>query len=108
MSPSETELSKAQKSVEAFLAAHELDAPPAYRLLDLSAEVGEMTADAVKSSRYGGEPEALSVSEDEYGDALFSLLAVGSTLDLDAGSALSTSMEKYADRIEETGSAGST
>lgn len=100
-------LDDAQRRVAAFTDEHSLDAPPAYRLLDLSAEVGEMAADAAKSSDYGRDPAALSVSIDEYGDALFALLALGVELDIDAEAALAESIEKYESRIDADGSAGS-
>ena len=96
-----------QRRVAEFLADHSLDADPAYRILDLAAEVGEVAADAAKSSDYGAEPNALAVNEDELGDALFALLAVCEGLDVDAGDALETSLAKYESRIEETGAAGS-
>ncbi|MEF8802083.1 MAG: MazG-like family protein [Halolamina sp.] len=96
-----------QRAVAEFLAARELHTDPAYRLLDLAAEVGEMAADATKSSEYGDTPEQLSVPEDELGDALFALLAVADELDIDAGAALDASLGKYENRIETTGTAGS-
>lgn len=96
-----------QDRVAAFLETHDLHAPPAYRLLDLSAEVGELAADAAKSSGYGADPDALAVSEDELGDALFSLLALAAELDVDAGDALETSLAKYEARLAASGSAGS-
>lgn len=98
----------AQEDVAAFVAAHDLDAPPAYRLLDLAAEVGELAADATESSAYGADPDALSVREDELGDALFALLALADGLDVDAGDALAVSLAKYEDRITDTGDPGST
>jgi NTP pyrophosphatase (non-canonical NTP hydrolase) len=97
----------AQRTVAAFLTAHDLHAPPAYRLLDLTAEVGELAADAAKTSAYGAAPEDLSVKEDELGDALFALLALAEELDVDAGAALETSLAKYEARIDATDTAGS-
>lgn len=97
----------AQQHVAEFLDRADLHAPPAYRLLDLAAEVGELAADATASSDYGAEPSNLTVSEDELGDALFALLALADELDVDAGAALETSLEKYDARLSETGSAGS-
>lgn len=96
-----------QEEVADFVATHGLDAPPAYRLLDLTAEVGELAADAAKTSNYGATPGELTVKEDELGDALFALLALADALDVDAGDALATSLAKYRDRLEGTGGAGS-
>ncbi|WP_436927795.1 MazG nucleotide pyrophosphohydrolase domain-containing protein [Halosimplex amylolyticum] len=97
----------AQDRVAAFVDEHDMDADPAYRILDLTAEIGEVAADAAKSSDYGAAPENLAVSEDELGDALFSLLATADALDIDAGAALETSLAKYERRLNESGDAGS-
>jgi NTP pyrophosphatase (non-canonical NTP hydrolase) len=96
-----------QQAVARFLDDNGMGAPPAYRLLDLAAEVGEVAADAAKSSEYGESPDALSVPEDELGDALFALLALAEELDVDAGDALETSLSKYEARIDADGDAGS-
>ena len=98
---------QAQDRVARFCDEHDLDADPAYRVLDLAAEVGEVAADAAKSAEYGAAPEKLAVSEDELGDALFSLLATAEALDVDAEEALETSLAKYERRLEATGEAGS-
>jgi NTP pyrophosphatase (non-canonical NTP hydrolase) len=98
---------EAQRRVAAFVADHDLDAPPEHRILDLAAEMGEIAADATESSNYGADPENLSVKSDEVGDALFSMLALADALDIDAGEALDEAFEKYETRIDETGSASS-
>lgn len=98
---------EAQRRVSAFVAENDLDCPPAYRLLDLAAEVGELAADANATSDYGEAPDSLAVDADEIGDALFALLALAESVDVDAGSALEASLAKYEERLDETGSAGS-
>jgi NTP pyrophosphatase (non-canonical NTP hydrolase) len=97
----------AQDRVAAFVDEHDLAADPAYRVLDLAAEVGEVAADAAESSGYGADPGALAVDEDELGDALFALLATAEALDVDAGAALEASLAKYERRLAASGSAGS-
>jgi NTP pyrophosphatase (non-canonical NTP hydrolase) len=101
------DLSVAQRQVAQFLDENEMRAPPVYRLLDLAAEVGEVAADAAKSSEYGDAPESLAIPEDELGDALFALLALAEESDIDAGEALAMSLSKYDERITDTGDAGS-
>ena len=98
---------QAQDRVACFCDEHDLDADPAYRVLDLAAEVGEVAADAAKSAEYGAAPEDLAVTEDELGDALFALLATAEALDIDAEAALATSLAKYERRLDATGEAGS-
>ena len=56
---------------------------------------------------YGDVPADVAVPEDELGDTLFALLALCVELDVDAGTALETSLSKYEDRLAETGDAGS-
>lgn len=96
-----------QQKVSNFIQEHEMQDEPAFRILDLAAEVGEIAADATKSTSWGTSPDELDVKSDEVGDALYSLLAVAESLDIDAGDALDESLEKYRNRIEETGSASS-
>ena len=97
----------AQDRVADFCEDHDLHGEPAYRVLDLAAEVGEIAGDAAKSAEYGDSPGDIDVSEDELGDALFSLLAVAEAFDIDAEDALETSLAKYERRLDETGGAGS-
>lgn len=94
-----------QRRVETFLETHELHGEPAYRILDLAAEIGELAADAAKSSEYGASPEQITVKSDEIGDALFSLLATAESLDIDAGETLDEALGKYQSRLETTGTA---
>lgn len=96
-----------QETVAEFVDEHDIDAPPAYRLLDLAAEVGEVANDAAESSDYGESPATLEISSDEIGDALFSLLALANTVDVDADAALRESLDKYEERLADYGSAGS-
>ena len=96
-----------QRRVAAFVADHDLDAPPEYRILDLAAEVGEIAADATALSAYGADPEDLSVKSGEIGDALFSVLALADSLDVDADDALDEALGKYETRLDETGNASS-
>lgn len=96
-----------QERVARFVAAHDLDCPPAYRLLDLAAEVGELAADANDATGYGAAPAAFDVKRDELGDALFALLALCDDLGVDASAALDESLAKYEERVEESGDAGS-
>lgn len=88
-----------QERVAAFVAANDLEAPPAYRLLDLSSEVGELAKDLLESTAYGAEPSAASVEADEVGDALFALLAAADSLDVDADEALDAALAKYDSRL---------
>jgi NTP pyrophosphatase (non-canonical NTP hydrolase) len=96
-----------QQRVGDFVATHDIDAPPVYRLLDLVSEVGELAKDANESTDYGTSPGEVALSEDELGDALFALLALAERVDLDADEALDTALAKYEDRLDEDDSPGS-
>ncbi|MFB6268372.1 MAG: MazG nucleotide pyrophosphohydrolase domain-containing protein [Halobacterium sp.] len=95
-----------QARVAAFLDDHDLHAPPEHRVLDLASEVGELAKDVNKSTDYGATGGA-DVERDELGDALFCVLALADELDYDAGAALEEALEKYGERIAESGGAGS-
>ncbi|GGL59295.1 MazG nucleotide pyrophosphohydrolase domain-containing protein [Halocalculus aciditolerans] len=95
-----------QDRVADFFDEHDLEGEPAYQLLDLTSEVGELAKDAVESTDYGASGE-VEVKSDEVGDVLFSLLAVANSLDLDASACLDEAIEKYESRIEATGTASS-
>ena len=96
-----------QSRVASFIAENELEAPAAYRLLDAVSELGEVSKAVCTSTAYGDVPADVAVPEDELGDALFALLALCVELDVDAGTALETSLSKYENRLAETGDAGS-
>ena len=96
-----------QQQVAAFIEEHDLTAPSEYRLLDLHSEVGELAKDAAVSTDYGESPENLTIASDEIGDALFALLALAESLDVDADEALDEALEKYRDRMADSGGPGS-
>lgn len=89
-----------QQRVAAFVDQHGLEAPPAFRLLDLLSELGEVAKDVNESTGYGARPEDAAVNADELGDTLFALLALAEALDVDAGEALDVALEKYERRLE--------
>lgn len=100
-------LSQSQVRVAAFVEQQNMETDPAYRLLDLISEIGELAKDANESTEYGANPDDLSVNVDEIGDALFALLALANGCGIDAEDALDTALEKYQGRIEQSGSPGS-
>lgn len=100
-------VSDAQDRVAAFVATHDIDAPPAYRLLDATSELGELAKEINESTGYGSDPAAVEIAPDELGDTLFALLALAEAADIDAGDALDTALEKYERRIDERDTASS-
>ena len=96
-------MNSSQQKVEEFIRENNLEGTTAFRILDLMSEIGEIASDAAKSTDYGLSEEELEVKEDEIGDALFSLLAVAIDLDVNAEDALEKSLEKYSERIQDSG-----
>ena len=92
-----------QNEVQEFVEKNNLQTEPAFRIMDLVAELGEVVADATKSSHYGKHKGELKVKEDEVGDVLFSLCALCNNLDIDAEEAFDQAMEKYEERIQDKG-----
>jgi NTP pyrophosphatase (non-canonical NTP hydrolase) len=97
----------AQSRVAMFVEANDLEAPAAYRLLDAVSELGEVAKAVCTSTGYGADAGDVAVPADELGDALFALLALCESLDVDAEAALETALAKYEDRLAETGEAAS-
>lgn len=96
-----------QDKVADFVDQHDLDAPVEFRLLDLTAELGELAKEANESTAYGAEPADVELSPDELGDALFALLALCERTDVDAGDALDTAITKYESRLSDSGTPSS-
>ena len=91
----------AQQQVAEFVTEHDLETPPAYRVLDLASEVGELAKDANESTDYGTTPADLEISADEVGDVLFATLALADALEVDADDALQEALAKYESRLED-------
>lgn len=89
-----------QQRVASFLDEHDLETDPAYRVLDLASEVGELAKDVNESTSYGRDSGAQTISEDELGDALFCILALAVETDIDATDALDSALTKYQSRLE--------
>ena len=78
------------------------------RMADIQSELGELSKEILKATRYGKtETPTRHEIEDEYGDLLFSVLALGVELKTDPEYCLRKSIEKYSKRLEKTGQIGS-
>lgn len=97
-----------QDDVAALTTDHDLELTPDHRLLDLQSEVGELAKELLTAQDYGdGEFAVTDDVVDEFGDVYYCLLALADELDIDAEAALAASVEKYENRLAETGDAGS-
>ena len=78
------------------------------RYIDLLSEIGELGKEILKATRYGKVSfENNDRIKEEYGDCLFSLLAMAFETDIDPEDALNTVLEKYKKRYEKSGQIGS-
>ncbi len=79
------------------------------RMADIQSELGELSKEILKATRYGKTETSTRHEsiEDEYGDLLFSVLALGVELKTDPEYCLRKSIEKYSKRLEKTGQIGS-
>ncbi len=99
-----------QRQVAVFSEGHNLTAPAAARVLDLTSEVGEVAKEILKMTSYGNKELVLNEEVAmELGDVLYSLLTVANVLDIDLATAFDAVMEKYEQRLQqsESGSIGS-
>ena len=88
--------------------AHFKPMTPYARLLDIISEMGELSKEYLKHSKYGSAE--FQMHEDfilEYGDVLYSYLSLADELGLDANFALDKVITKYKSRLENYGSMGS-
>lgn len=96
-----------QETVARFLDEHDLRVAPAHRVLDLASEVGELAKDVNEASEYGSTPGDAAVTRGELGDALFCVLALADECEIDAGTALTSAIETYEDRLATRSTPGS-
>jgi NTP pyrophosphatase (non-canonical NTP hydrolase) len=96
-----------QQRVAEFVATHDLDAPPAYRLLDAASELGEVAKEINESTDYGSNPDNVEIAADELGDTLFALFALADAAGIDAEDSLETALSKYERRLANRDTAAS-
>lgn len=100
-----------QQHVQQFIEEHDLGGGPSEWVHDLQSELGEVAKEILKATEYGeNDIDEITLSEEmesELGDLYFSLLGLANALGVDIQDALEHVLEKYEDRVSETGSAGS-
>ncbi len=101
-------LTALQARIAAFVREHGLTTDPATRLLDLTAEVGELCKAYLEASQYGHREAALTAHwAEELGDVLFALVCLANATDVDLDAALEHVLQKYQTRLEQQGHPGS-
>ncbi len=100
--------SSAQRKVAGFVEAHGMELSPEYRLLDLVSEIGETAKAVLKETDYGRTQfQPTAEWADELGDTLFALICLANATGVDLEEALDRVLDKYRDRLDATGDAGS-
>ena len=93
---------------QSLLREFELGVDPPARALDLSSEVGELRKEILKSTQYATRAfQPTPNLEMEFGDVLFSLLALASSANVDLDVAFEQVVTKMCERLERTGQLGS-
>lgn len=98
-----------QRKVSDFITKHDLQCSAEHRALDLTSEVGEIAKEILRMSNYGklDRLQYRREIEGELGDALFSLIAIANSFDINLADMLGTTLEKYESRMAEKGTIGS-
>lgn len=97
-----------QRKVSEFVRENNLDARFEARYLDLISEIGELAKEHLKNTNYG--KNAGTVTESlmlEFGDVMFSFICLANSTGIDLEHALKNALNKYKDRIDKSGTAGS-
>ena len=96
-----------QEKVKLFCEKNHLNSSIEYRILDAMSELGEVAKEVLKSTDYGNRPFQYNDKfKMELGDALYSIITVANTFDIDLEDALNSVLKKYKNRIKK-GSPGS-
>ncbi|MDQ3812586.1 MAG: nucleotide pyrophosphohydrolase [Armatimonadota bacterium] len=91
-----------------FVAKHHLETQPAFSLLDIMSELGEVAKELLKATDYGRRPDAADAERmrEEIGDLMFAVAYLSTLYDVDPEAAMWESVRKFERRLER-GSAGS-
>ena len=87
---------------------HTKPMPLTARVADLLSEVGELSKEILKSTKYG--TREFVATDDfvmEYGDVMYSLLSLAQEAGINAEIALDIALDKYSSRISKKGTMGS-
>ena len=88
--------------------AHREQMPVLARMLDIESEVGELSKEVLKNTKYGTKD--FVISDDfklELGDVLYSVLSMADEVGVDANNCLDMVISKYKARIDGSGNMGS-
>ena len=98
-----------QEKVYKFLEKSGTKTTPMVRVMDINSELGELSKEILKKTNYGKTSYSIpdAAVQMEYGDTLFSVIALGVELGLDIETSLGVALKKYEARLEKKGHIGS-
>lgn len=93
-----------QRKVEEFnkkvKLSHKKEMPILARIGSLQSEIGELTKEVLKASKYGTLPFVKNEEfENEFGDVLYNLLSLANETNIDVDKVLNKAIEKYEKRL---------
>ena len=93
-------MKKIQKRVKEFSEKNKIIHKPEIHMLDLVSEIGEISKEILKSTNYGKNKLDSNLEiKNELGDALYSLIVLANSLDIDLEEALNIVLKKYEKRL---------
>lgn len=90
-----------------FIAQHHLETQPAYSLLDIMSELGEVAKELLQGTDYGrgsGTADATRMRE-EIGDLMFAVAYLSTLYDVDPEAAMWESVHKFERRLQSSADA---
>ena len=85
-----------------FIAQHNLETQPAFSLLDVMSELGEVAKLLLHSTNYGQHPEAADSAQmrEAIGDLMFAVAYLSTLYDVDPEAALWESVRKFKSKLQ--------
>ena len=96
------------KEFNSNMPCHRKRMPVHARIMDIQSELGELSKEVLKNSRYGTDEFVMKNSfKMEFGDVLYSMLSIACEENILADECLDMVLKKYEERIRKNNSMGS-
>ncbi len=88
--------------LEDFIARHDLETAPQWSLLDIQAQLGELTRALLKQSNFGREEIQLApeIAHEKIGDLMFSIAYFALLHNVDIETAMHDSIKRFERKLE--------
>ena len=90
------------KSLEDFIARHNLETAPEWSLLDIQAQLGELTRALLKQTNFGRETAPLEspIAHEKIGDLMFAIAYFALLHNVDLETAMNDSIKRFEKKLE--------